>query len=85
MVNLKWDTLCMSKYGDICLDMTEKSFFELLQQTTTRPDKLIGIWYVFDMKIWKVFGMQFDQTPIKNLHIPEVFDRSLTNIPIELV
>jgi hypothetical protein len=24
----------------------------------TRPDQLIGIWYVFDMKLWKVFGMQ---------------------------
>jgi hypothetical protein len=41
--------------------------------SSTRPDKQIGNWYVFDMKIWKVFGMQFDryigQIPIKNLHI----------------
>jgi hypothetical protein len=40
----------------------------------SRRDKLIGVWYVFDMKIWFVFGMHLDrykgQTPIKNLHIP---------------
>jgi hypothetical protein len=40
----------------------------------TRPDKLIGNWYVFDLKFWYVIGMHFDryigQTPIKNLHIP---------------
>jgi hypothetical protein len=47
--------------------ITGKSF-------TARPDKLIGNWYAFDLKIWYVIGMQFDryigQTPIKNLHIP---------------
>jgi hypothetical protein len=42
-------------------------------QEISRPDKQIRNWYVFDMKICKVFGMQFDlyigQTAIKNLHI----------------
>jgi hypothetical protein len=47
----------------------------------TLRDKLIGVWYVFDMKIWYVFGMHLDrykgQTPIKNLHTrPEIIDQN---------
>jgi hypothetical protein len=70
-----------------CHNIYEKRQYCLYSRTHLHPTRQTDrdLWYVFDMKIWKVFGIQFDryigQTRIKNLHISrskiKIFDRGI--------